>query len=211
MTNNALKSLHILKRKALVVVFVAGASGALFGCVTNQPPAPPIVKVGFQHLAKVNLKVSQILLKSEYRSPLKAPNVEHKFATSPEFALNDWAKTRLVAVANGHPGVTAQFVIKDASVIESTLPKSKGLAGMITYEPTARYVAHATATLDIQDLNSGANGSIEVASQRSIEVSENATLGQREQAWMELVEKLMRDFNAQMDVEIQKHLSPWVK
>jgi len=40
-------------------------------------------------------------------------------------------------------------------------------------------------------------------------VRENATLAEREQAWVELVEKLMADFNAPMETQSQTYLDTW--
>ncbi|MBL4692559.1 MAG: hypothetical protein JKY92_04440 [Magnetovibrio sp.] len=182
----------------------------LSGCVKDQVIGGPIAQIGFQHLSKVRLNVASINIKSNYKGPIDAPNVEQRFSTPPEQAMFNWAMTRLVAVGGPENTGIANFVIQDGSVIETRLQKTKGFKGMFAYEPTTRYDATAKATMSITKDKSGATGTIRVTSKRSIEVSENATLAQREQAWMELVEKLMADFNTQMDVQIKGYMSRWV-
>jgi hypothetical protein len=197
--------------KTALVVVVMGLGLGLGGCVSDQPIGGPIATVGFQHLPKIRLNVASVSVKSNYKSPMQAPNAEQRFPTSPERAMFDWALTRLVAVDGNQSSAVAQFEIDDASVIETKLKKTEGFKAMLTYEPTARYEATAVARLLIKDDDSGASGDIRVTAQRSIEISENATLAQREEAWMVLVENLMADFNSQMDLQTNSYLSRWVR
>jgi len=198
----------MMMRRTFLCVFLGLGLSA---CASGQFIATPVPRVGFQHLPKIRLDVVRVQMKSDYESPLKAPHVEQLFKTSPERAMFDWAGTRLVAVGGGNASAVATFVVEDAQVIETKLKKSKGFTGLFTYEPTARYDAHAVARLEISDGTHAASGHVRVSAQRSIEVSENATLAAREEAWMELVENLMADFNTQMDTQIQTYLGRWVK
>jgi len=194
-----------------VALCCAALSLGLSACAKDQEIGGPIAQIGFQHLPKIRLNVAQVTVKSNYRGSMEAPNAEHRFTTSPERAMFDWALTRLVAVSGPDYVAIANFVIEDGSVIETHIKKTKGLKGMFTYEPTTRYDANAVASLRITNDESGASGNVRVTAKRSIEVSENASLAQREQAWMDLVEKLMVDFNTQMDLQIQGYLARWVE
>lgn len=182
---------------------------ALAACASQAPIAGPVPEVGFQHLSPIHLNVSSVEMRSAYQSPLKTPNAEHLFPTSPAKAMMNWAKRRLQSF--GAPGSgAATFVIEDASVIETKLDKSKGLKGMFTYEPTARYDATAVARLTIKSAHGEAQGEVRVSATRSVEVRENATLAEREKAWFEMTEALMGDFNTQMENQLQAHLARWL-
>jgi len=198
------------RRRFLISIGSAlGAALALSACATDQPLPGPVAQVGFAHMPPIIFNVARVDVSSEYKSPMQAPNAEQRLPTPPERALFDWALARLQA--NPGPDVTAlgAFVIEDASVIETTLAKSTGFKGLMTYEPAERYDASAIARFTIEDPQTGQRGSIRATAARSIEVRENATLAEREQAWVELVEKLMADFNAQMETQSQTYLDTW--
>jgi len=204
----------MIKRRDFVklsasAAFAAALPAALTACATDSPIAGPVPEVGFQHLSPISLKVSRVEVQSAYQSPMKAPNAEHRFPTSPAQAMTNWANRRLQAVGEADSGV-ATFVIEDAAVVETKLDKTKGLKGMFTYEPSERYDAVAVARLTVKDGQNGAHGEIKVSASRSVEVRENATLAEREKAWFEMIEALMADFNAQAENQIQAHLPRWL-
>ncbi|MEG3617209.1 hypothetical protein V5T82_01960 [Magnetovibrio sp. PR-2] len=185
-----------------------GTAALVGGCATDTPIAGPIPELGFQHLPPMFLNVGSIQVKNEYLAPMKAPNAEHRFPTPPAQAMAGWARSRIQAVGGKNNGAVATFVIEEASVKEVVLKKTEGFKGLFTYEPTERYDAHCIGRLEIVDAN-GAKGNVRVEAMRSAEVSENATLAEREKAWFEMIEKLMGDFNTQMDEQIVQHLSAW--
>lgn len=190
-------------------VFAVGLGASLMlGCATPDPIAGPAVQVGFAHLPSMTFNVTRVDVGSTYNSPMQAPNAEHRMPAPPQRALFDWARTRLKASVTSQ--AVATFVVEDAAVIETKLQKTPGLKALFTYEAAERYDARVVASLSLNDPVSGASGSVQVRSDRSIEVRENATLAEREQAWVELVENIMADFNAQMDIQISTHLSAWL-
>jgi len=202
------------QRHALNFVAALALCGALAACATDTPIAGPVPKVGFQHLAPIRLTVGSINVINAYKSPLKAPNAEHRFPTSPAQALEAWAQSRLrtsaATTAKGQSAVAA-FIIDEASVIETKLKKTEGFKGMFTYEPTERYDATVTARLTIRNGENGMSGDVRVTAARSVEVRENATLSEREQAWFSMTESLMGDFNAQMEKQINGYLARWLE
>lgn len=199
----------INRRDFLKSVALTAAVAGLGACATDQPLPGPVPQVGFAHLDKLSLRVGRVEVSSAYKSPMTAPNAEQRMPTSPERAMLDWARARLAAGDGRDNPAVARFVIEDAAVIETKLSKTEGLKGMLTNEPTERYDARAVALLAIEDPIRGA-GEVRVTARRSIEVSENATLAAREQRWFELVEKLMADFDSQMEDQIGRHLGPWL-
>lgn len=199
----------MINRRQFLVSLCAAAL-PLSACATDQPIAGPVPQVGFSHLPGLTFNVSRVDISSAYRSPMQAPNAEQRMPAPPERALLDWAHARIKANVGAPASAVASFVVEDAAVIETKLPKTGGFKGMFTYEPAERYDARASATLMLQDPVAGSSGEIHVNAARSIEVRENATLAEREQAWVELVEKLMSDFNDQMERQIRAHLQTWI-
>jgi len=188
-----------------------GAAMLVSACATDTPIPGPVPDVGFQHLTPIRLNVSTVKVTNAYQSPLKAPNAEHRFPTPPSQALQAWARSRLQAVGGPANGAVVEFIVEEASVIETPLKKTEGLKGLFTYEPTARYDATAVAHVTVKNGENGASGETRVTATRSVEVSENATLAQREHAWFTMIEALMDDFNTQMEKQINGYLARWLE
>lgn len=188
--------------------FGSTALTVLAACATDEPLPGPVPTVGFSHLPPLNLAVGRVDVKSAYKSPMSAPNAEHRMPSPPERALFDWGLARLKAAGGGDNPAVAEFVIEDASVVETKLEKSEGFSGLFTYEPEERYDAQAVARLTVEGPQG--SGAIRVTANRAIEVRENATLAEREQKWVELVENLMADFNTQMEQQVAAHLGAWL-
>ena len=179
------------------------------GCAST-PPASTLPEIGFSHLEKINLKASAIEVVSRYKSPMRAPFVEHRFATSPEKAAINWASSRLIA--SGNSTNKARFVIIDASVREVPVEKKKtGIVGVFTTEPTADYFAKLEAKLIIEPSPDMAGGEISVHANRNILIHEDVSLAERERIWLEMTEALMVDFNNEMERIIKTSFSKFVE
>lgn len=198
----------MINRRHFLIGF--GATLGLAACASGEPLPGPMAQQGFAHLPPFRFRASRLDVRSAYRAPMQAPNAEHRMPTPPEKAMLDWANTRLQAV-NPASTVTGEFVIEDAAVIETKLQKSEGFKAMFTYEPSERYDARAAVTLTLRDSRDGSGGSVRANAARSIEISENATLAQREQAWTKLVENLMTDLNTQMEQQVNTYLANWME
>ena len=187
---------------------VGGAAllpGALAGCASEEVAAP-VPQLRFDYLKPIYFKVASVNIEQTYKSPMAAPNVEQRFPTSPADAMTGWAQARIKAA--GTTGV-ARFVIEDASVIETKLKKSKGLKGVFTNEPTSRYDGTMKGRLLISDPENGTDGEVQAMVTRSVEVREDATLSEREQTWFDMVEVMIKDFDKEMEKQINAHLSRW--
>ena len=71
---------------SLLVVFLAACETPV---VTQTLP-----ELTYGHLSKFTLDVAAIAVKAKYVPPMKAPNVEHLFATPPGKAPRRWAADR---------------------------------------------------------------------------------------------------------------------
>lgn len=193
------------RRNALVLLLAGGAAAA---CST-QPPRPRFPELTYGHLGQFTLDVSRIEIVSEYKANFAAPNVEHLFPTAPEQTLRRWAQDRLVAT--GTPGRIARFVIQDAKVTETELPRTPGVRGAFTTDQTQRYDGALAVVLEIREERANYRaGTASAWASRSRTVAEGITINDRDKVWFDLVEAMMNDLNAEMDRQIRANLAQFV-
>lgn len=190
--------------KTLVAALAAMA--ALVACETPVE-VEKFPELTYTHLAPFRLNALTVEVKSEYRPPLAAPNVDHLFPTPPKKALQRWAGDRLKAA--GQTG-SARFTIIDASIIETALPRDKGLTGALTKQQAFRYDATVEASLEIMDAKGFRKAFATARVKRSRTVREDATLNDRDRIWFILVESLMKDFNDEMEKNIRQYMQGYL-
>ena len=181
---------------AAVVLLVAG-------CETHVE-VPSYARITFNHLPPITLDVASVSAKTSYQKPLVAPNVEHEFPVDIAKTAEGWVAGRLRA---GGASGTAVLNVVEASVVETKLDKKTGLTGLVTTDQGHRYDATLTATLSAEDLTSQRAAETTVTVKRSQTVPEDATFNEREEIWYEMTEKLMADFNAELEKSIGQHMT----
>ncbi|NQV48390.1 MAG: hypothetical protein HQ504_11510 [Rhodospirillaceae bacterium] len=195
--------------KKTSLIHLAGAAVlalSLGACESNmQTRMQPELTYG--HLTPLQLNVASLEVVAEYKSSLTAPNVELRLPTSPEKAIRRWAGDRLLVV--GTSG-TARLTIINASVIETSLKTVGGLTGALTKEQSERYDVAIEVRLDISDGSGTSYGTANASVGRWITVREDASLNEREQAWFNLVEAVMNDFNGELEKNIRLYLGGWL-
>ncbi len=179
----------------------------LSACVTT-PERPSYADITFQHLTPIKLDVGEIRVVNEYRSPLKAPNVEHELPVKIDQSVRRWTNERLQAV--GGSGSYAVLTIKDASALERDLPKTSGLKGLFTKDQAALYQFNVSAEIQIVSIN-GAKGLAMAVAKREKSLSEEATLNERDRMYFDQTEKLMQDFDLEMEKNIRAFLGSFVR
>ncbi len=195
-------------RGAASLAALAGTD--LAGCAT-PPPQNRFPELAYADLGKFRLDVAQVSIISEYKSPFRPPNIEQDMPVLPEKAMRRWAADRLVAT--GTPGHTAQFVITDAKVIDSKLPKTQGLRGVFTTDQSDRYDASFAARVVVraEPGSFGGTGQATASATRPRTVPEGITVNEREKVWFDLVEGTMTDPNAELERQIRAHLGPFLR
>lgn len=185
------------------------AATDLAGCST-PPPQNRFPELTYAHLGQYRLDVSRIDVISQYKSPYAPPNIEQDMPVLPERAMQRWAADRLVAT--GTPGHTAQFIITDAKVTDTKLPKTPGLQGVFTTDQSDRYDSSFAARLVIRP-DPGAIGSGEARANatRARTVAEGISVNDRHKVWFEIVEATMNDLNAELDRQIRDHLGRFLR
>jgi len=161
----------------------------------------------FAHLKPIKLNVATIEVVSQYRPPLKPPNVEHLFPTPPLKALRRWAGDRLKAV--GKSG-SARLVIHKASAVETKLAKKTGFTAAFTKQQSYRYDLAVEATLEIF-ADGRQRGRASAHATRFSTLREDASIYKRQRIWFDLTEALVRDFDVEMENNIRRHLGAWIR
>ncbi|MCZ6605879.1 MAG: hypothetical protein O7A03_12150 [Alphaproteobacteria bacterium] len=181
-------------------------------CATAEPP-PDFPEPSFEALDPIYFEVPRLRVASNYRPPLAAPNVDHKFPVSIEDAAKSWALARLRATgkisAENRVGDEAVFVIDEAWVIETALETVEGLAGLLKNENAFRYDAKLKARLVMR--RGPARGEVEVTITRSHTLLENATVNDRDAVWYAMMEIMMEDLDAEMEKNIALHLADFIR
>lgn len=195
----------IFRIAALALMLAISAAG----CSTPNP-TPRQPQITFQHMAPINLAVSRIEVVDTYRSPLQAPNVEHKMATKPVDALRIWANDRLKAVGGPNDPV-ARFTIDQAKMTEEKLPLTEGIKGVFTKEQAFRYHLDLAAALEIVDSRGGRSGHANTRATHSQSTPESASLNELHQVWFKTLEAGMADFDKEMELNVRKYLVNWLR
>ena len=194
---------------------LAACLGGLAAC-TNPPDPVRFPDLTYAHLGAIRLAVARIEIVDVYRPPLAAPNVEHRMPAAPAATLRRWAEDRLVAA--GGPGAaqgSARFVIRDARVTETELPRTSGVQGLFTTDQGQRYDLRMEVALEVLDAGSGANGgvagSVGAVATRSRTIAENATLDERERLWFSMVEEATSALTAELERRMRQTLARYIR
>mgnify|MGYP007046913231 CR=1 FL=1 len=196
-----------IRRSPTAVFLAAVLSVGLAACETPVQMEEQS-ELTFSHLPKLSFNVAKVGVVDNYRSPEKAPNVEHLLPTSPAAGLERWARDRLKAV--GKSG-TLRLIIEDASVIEATLKKDTSLRGTFTKQQSQRYDFAVRGSLEAVDAGGLVAATANANARRSITVREDITLHERKKIWFETVEKLLSDFDREMERNARRYLVDWLR
>jgi hypothetical protein len=199
--------MRIARRPLLVTLLALPLLGLGLGACETPPQMQVLPQLTFANKPPLKLNVMRVDVASEYQAPLKAPNVEHLFSTSPEAAMKIWASDRLQAVGRGN---TAQVLVREASVVEASLKTDKGFTGMFKKEQSERYDAVLDVHVIIRDERGMPLAQATGRVTRSRTVGEDVTLNQREQIWFEIVESLAKDLDAILERNIRDYMPAYL-
>lgn len=177
----------------------------LAGCAA-PPQRPNFPTPRFDDRAAIPLDVAELRVEQSYELPMEPPNVEHLMPVSPGAAARQWARDRLRSA--GDTG-TATFAIVDASVREVPLETKGGVSGWFTTEPSERYEARLEVRLTVD--RPDASGKLRVKAERATSVQEGASLNERELVWYEMVNKLLDDFDSQIEASLNQSFGQFVR
>lgn len=187
-----------IRRRFLAAAAVAGLLG---GCQT-APPAPRVEAANFAAFAPIVLDVARVDVVDNSRRP--AGSVDATIAVPPAEGARRWAQARLQAA--GRDGF-ARVTIREASIVETALPKTGGVKGVFTNDQTTRYDARIVVDVAAEKPSAdGLRGSTQANASRFITLPENTSLAGREAALQNLSNRLLEDLNARLDAGVRRDL-----
>lgn len=182
------------------------ATAALAGC-SAPPPHPQYPDIHFTGQSPIGLGVNTISLREDYTPSSTPPHVETQFPVTPMHALENWAHDRLSATGGPDRAVVD---VTDASVTETSLPRTQGVQGWFTTDQSERYDMSVQATINIIDSSGLVVRTATAHASRSQTVAENISPDQREQTWYDMTKDIMAQFDRQMENEIRTHFTGFV-
>jgi hypothetical protein len=192
------------RRSFLNLAATALPAAALAAC-TNAPPPSQFPPISFAAAGRFTFAAERAEVTQDYQAPLAPPNVEHLFQQRPDATLRRWAAERLAVSGRGEH--LLRFVIVDARVTETELPKAAGLRANFTNDQAQRYDGRIEAAIEIRQLRGNfRDGYATAAASRTRTVAENISLNDRERVWYEMVAEMMKDIDAELDRQIRANM-----
>jgi hypothetical protein len=182
---------------------------AINGCST---PAPNQIlpRLTYSHMAPLNFAVETVKIDNRYKAPNDPAYIENWFPTSPASAIRTWAIERLKPVGNVGSG-TLLVVINQASVRKYDLKLDTSIKGTFTKQQSNRYDVNIDVTIELIDSNGKKVGFSAAQVTRSTTTREDISLNDRDRRWFEITEKIMEDFNREIEINISQYLAAWLR
>lgn len=177
---------------------------ALGACTTPGPPQPP-GPLAFDDLSRIGVDVQEFRVDRRYSPPGEAPHVDHLMTESPTAAIETWAQRRLRPDGRAGQGTV---IIQEASLVREPLPRTEGIRGVFTRDQAERLTATINVRLEAQ--NPQRSGYVQARATRSMTLSEDASLAEREQAWSNLVERAIRSMDEQFVGSLRAEMSRFI-
>ncbi len=194
---------NFLKKAAALPLL---ASPFLVTACADAPPLPSFPPISFAPRGTFRFDAARLEVAMEYQPPFAPPNVEHLFAQTPESALRRWASERIAVSGTGDRFV--RFVIMDARVTETNLPKPTGIRATFTNEVAQQYDGRIEVAVEVRQQRANYRDGIATAiAVRQRSVLENISLNDRERVWYDLTFEMMRDIDNELDRQINANLT----
>lgn len=161
----------------------------------------------FTRYHPIFMDVSSIEIVEEYKSPLRPPYVEHLLPYSPAEAVNIWVRDRLRAIGLEK---TMQVIIREGSVKSTLLHKDNSIEDFLTIDQDYKYDTKLEVELRIYGSGAMSEASVSVKADKSITISENASVYRRNALFRQMIRELMEKVNAELEKNIYMHLSGYI-
>lgn len=184
-----------------------GLSLLILGACTQGPLSSLMPDMTFHHLDPVTLAVGRIEISTTYQPPMVPPNVEHHFTPPTYVAARQLLEKSLKA--DGTRKTILRAIVTDASVVEENLPVTEGFWGLLVREPSTRLKARVAVRFELADAAAPdiVRANAEVTADRTKTLYESMSPAQRDQAYYELQEQLMRDVNQGLQTVVKTTFS----
>ena len=171
--------------------------------VSSHQVRSPQGDINFTHYQSIAMDVSNIDIIDEYKSPMRAPNVEHLLAVSPSDAMHIWVKDRIRSVGSDR---TLQVIIKDGSVVSSPVPAAEDAESHYR-----KYDARLEVEMRVYGSNSAlSEASITVVATQSNSIAEEVSLAERKAIFRRMIYDLMDSANAELEKQMFKYFTRYI-
>ena len=182
-------------------------SAALSGCAMEVDSFSQF-QLTFFNLPSVKLKVNQINSQTALVEIAKN-DIGVRLPLYPVKVLEQWAKHRLKPVGSKNREVL-RFIIKEASVIETSLKPDYSIKGIFRGQNSHKYVFAFEAVIQIIGRSGNILASSSAKVTRSITIPEGLSLSERELLLLNVIDKLMSQFDQEMLINISKFFEKWL-
>ncbi|CAK0778645.1 Lipoprotein [uncultured Gammaproteobacteria bacterium] len=195
-----------LIRRSLPALLI-GALLIVSGCSKN-PSVPNPGRLDFTRYGQIVLAAGTVEVMDLYHPARVRPNVEHLTSESPAVAVRRWAAERL-ATTGGSGSV--RVTIRDASILETELPRTHGVKGLFTTDQDRRYDCRVEVEVSAHGSDGRFSGHASALATHSTTIAETVLDADLDKVWTELVRRTLDDLNAQLDRNIRTNLAPIVR
>lgn len=196
-----------VSRRSLLAL-LAGTPLLVAGCGLRNPSVADPGRIDFTRFGPIVLAAGSVEVMDLYHAPRVRPNVEHLAPEPPAIAVRRWTAERLVTTGgNGSVRVT----IRDASVLETELPRTTGVKGLFTTDQDRRYDCRIEVEVSARGNDGRFSGHASALASHSTTVAEDVLDAELGKVWAELVRRTMEQLNAELDRNIRTNLAPIVR
>jgi len=179
----------------------------LAGC-TDVPQPQGSSSLSFTQTPPIELDVMRVDITEEYQPSLQPPHVEQFFPIPPMEAMKIWARDRIRPIGGDR---TLEVIIKDASVVQKALPRTKGLEGVFTKDQADQYDVRLEVEMRIYGRQSAlSESSIRVVATRSNTIGEDASVVDRDRLFSRMTRELMQTMDAELEKNILAYFGNYI-
>ncbi len=187
-----------MKRIALLVatLFALNACSSGSQQIVSDYKLPP----------KISLDVQKITVVDRSGPPSPgSPYINNIFSPTISAAIKQWANDRLQAT-----GVAGQalVIIKAADLTSQGLKTKTGIDSWFDRQQASKYTGHAD--VDIQVSNGNTYGLASAEARRSVSLPEDPNNLEKQDAYVVMLNGLMKDLGQNLEASIQTHLQSFV-
>lgn len=184
------------RRRFLVNAALSASLLPLIAACAAPQPGPQPSRIDFSGRPALRLEVARVTFRDETGERDDPSEVGRFFPDPPREAVERWVRQRLMPVGNQGE---LQAILYDASVRETSLPRTGGLRGVFTLDQSERYDARVVLALRAFDNFGRFTAGVEGRIERSTTVPENLGRGERTAIWHRLMEDVARRLDEEME------------
>jgi hypothetical protein len=150
---------------------------------------------------------NEIDIVDNFSPTFRAPYIEHIFPIPPAQALVSWAKQRIIL--NNQNNRKVRFIINNASVKETRLPKEEGVIAGITNKQNTKYELVMDALIEVSAKDNTDRAEMEVNIARSITTDSSISIVEKEKLFYSLMVDAIEDFDKKVSENILHFLGTY--